>query len=200
MKFTGANPFDDKGKVAATAYFYKKFELGVDDEDEEEESPKFKIITRTEVNGYKPKKGKKPNTFIFARALNEYDPKITGGWRKILETQKAGAFATELKNNNCKLNKWLAQAHLAGAHQIKLGWVSRSNPNDNVNHVILDQSDFSIDEFAAEIATSVDALWGTLYNLLYRLSEPTLVDGSYKLVRDPTKKCLSVYKIDKAVQ
>jgi len=189
MKLAEPNPFvvDNNMKAAATGYFYKKFDLGED----------YKVVVRTEVNGYRPPKkgkGKKVPVFIFARALNEYDPKITGGWRKILETQKAGAFATELKNNSCKLSKWLAQAHLAGAQCIKLGWVTRSNPGDSLTHLILDQSEFTIEEFAAEIACSVDSLWGTLKNLLDELSE--LADGSYKIVRDPTKKFLSIYKIE----
>lgn len=76
------------------------------------------------MNGYRHAKKKQP-VFMFIRAMNEYDPKITGAWRKVLETQKAGAFATELKNNSCKMTKWLAQAHLAGAKEIRLGWVSR---------------------------------------------------------------------------
>jgi hypothetical protein len=38
---------------------------------------------------------------------------------------QAGCFATELKSNNCKLTKWLMQAHLAGVPNLKIGWVSR---------------------------------------------------------------------------
>lgn len=36
--------------------------------------------------------------------------------------------ATELKNNSNKVAKWTAQAMLAGAEQINIGYVSRANP------------------------------------------------------------------------
>ncbi len=36
--------------------------------------------------------------------------------------------ATELKNNSNKVAKWTAQAILAGAEQINLGFVSRASP------------------------------------------------------------------------
>lgn len=58
-------------------------------------------------------------------------------WRQKLETQRGAVLATELKNNANKLAKWTAAALVAGADMIKLGYVSRSHPRDNHNHLIL---------------------------------------------------------------
>ena len=58
-------------------------------------------------------------------------------WRQKLETQRGAVLATELKNNANKLAKWTAAAHISGADMIKLGYVSRASPRDNVNHVVL---------------------------------------------------------------
>ncbi|PWA95216.1 eukaryotic translation initiation factor 3 subunit 7 (eIF-3) [Artemisia annua] len=57
-------------------------------------------------------------------------------WRK-LDTQRGAVLATELKNNANKIAKWTAQAILASADMMKLGYVTRVHPRDHFNHVIL---------------------------------------------------------------
>ena len=58
------------------------------------------------------------------KAVNEYDTKISGDWRRVLELQRASVLAQEMKNNSAKMARWAAQALLAGVDQIKLGYVS----------------------------------------------------------------------------
>lgn len=70
------------------------------------------------------------------QALNEFDLRATD-WRKKLESQRGAVLAFETKNNLAKIAKWTMCALLAGADMVKLGYVSRSGPKDNVNHVIL---------------------------------------------------------------
>ena len=41
--------------------------------------------------------------------------KVSGDWRKKLESQRGAVLATEIKNNNCKLARWTTQAVMAGA-------------------------------------------------------------------------------------
>ena len=65
------------------------------------------------------------------KTLNEFDSKIAGvDCRKQIETQRGAVIATELKNNANKLAKWTYEALLAGADQLKLGFVSRTHPKD----------------------------------------------------------------------
>jgi len=128
------------------------------------------------------------------RALNEYDTKITGGWRSKLETQKAGCFATEVKNNGNKLSKWAVQAHLAAADEIKLGYVSRIHPKDPYNHVILTVSTHTPQEFVNLIGVKFDKLWTVLKFLLGEFAK--LEDGSYYIMREGSKKQLLIYNID----
>ena len=78
-----------------------------------------------------------PDTFINIRVLNEWDPKVYltdthalphslplssqhfGGnhvdWRKNLDRQRGAVLATELKNNSCKIAKWVLAAMLGGS-------------------------------------------------------------------------------------
>jgi hypothetical protein len=55
----------------------------------------------------------------------------TGDWRKKLESQPGAVLATEMKNNNCKLAKWTAQAVMAGAKLMKIAYVTRNNQKNN---------------------------------------------------------------------
>lgn len=58
-------------------------------------------------------------------------------WRRKLETQRGAVLANELKNNANKLAKWTATAHISGTDMIKLGYITRASPRDNMHHVIL---------------------------------------------------------------
>lgn len=72
---------------------------------------------------------------VLVKALNEFDPKATD-WRKRVESQRGAVLATETKNNKAKIAGWTAQALLAGADLIKLGYVSRVSPKSNAQHVV----------------------------------------------------------------
>lgn len=74
--------------------------------------------------------------FMLLQAMNEFDLRATD-WRKKLESQRGAVLAFETKNNKNKMARWTAAALLGGADMIKLGYVSRAGPKDNINHVIL---------------------------------------------------------------
>jgi translation initiation factor 3 subunit D len=69
--------------------------------------------------------GQGPDQFINIKALNEWDPKYSGGnhvdWRSNLDRQRGAVFATELKNNSAKIAKWALSSVLAGSAFIKFG-------------------------------------------------------------------------------
>jgi translation initiation factor 3 subunit D len=182
--FEEKNPFQSTPdeKVASVGYLYRSFDLGDD----------IKLVARTEVDGFEAEDGKQ--NLLCLKALNEYDPRITGGWRKKLESQKAGCFATELKNNNCKLTKWMIQAHLAGASSLRIGYVSRLNPKDPFSHVILTITEHAPAEFVHEIGSEYAQLWGSLKHIIEQLKK-LKDEGTYIILRDPNKKQLQVYKV-----
>jgi len=184
LKYPNPNPFQstEDEKVASVAYLYRSFDFG----------DGVKLVARTEVDGYQLQDG--DPKLISLKALNEYDPRITGGWIKKLESQKAGCFATELKNNNCKLTKWMIQAHLAGVSLLKIGYVSRSSPKDPFSHVILSITEHVPNEFVHEIGADYAQLWGSLKHIIDQLRK-LKEEGTYIILRDPNKKQLQIYKV-----
>jgi len=119
--------------------------------------------------------------------------KLTGGWRVKLETQKAGCFATELKSNNCKLTKWLLQAHLAGVPHLKIGWVSRTKGlKDPYVHSVLAVTNHPVNELTSELGLDFTQVWGALKYIIMTLQKYS--EGSYIILRDPTKKTVYIYK------
>jgi len=177
------NPFQQSSdRVESVGYLYRSFDLG----------DGVKVVVRSEVDAYEP--GEKDQNFIVIKSLNEYDHKITGGWRMKLESQKAGCFATELKNNNYKLTKWMLQAHLAGASKIKLGWLSRVNVKDSHTHAILGVSDHSPQELAQELGLDLTQVWGALKHLI-QIFQEKFEEGSYIILRDPSRKSIHIYAV-----
>lgn len=101
--------------------------------------------------------------------------------------------ANELKNNACKLAKWTVQAILAGADNIKFGYVTRFNVKDSSRHVILGTQQFKPVEFGQQINLSMDNAWGVVRCVLDIIMQQK--DGKYLIVKDPNKPLLRLYDI-----
>ncbi|PKU76780.1 eukaryotic translation initiation factor 3 subunit D-like [Dendrobium catenatum] len=183
LTFDEPNPFASEGEeVASVAYRYRRWKL---DEDTH-------LIARCEVHSVTDVRGQR--AFLTLNALNEFDPKYSGvDWRQKLETQRGAVLATELKNNANKLAKWTAQALLAGADMMKLGYVSRVHPRDHFNHVILSVIGYKPRDFAAQINLNTSNMWGIVKSIVDRCMK--LNEGKYVLVKDPVKPQLRIYEV-----
>ena len=140
-----------------------------------------------------PKNG--ADTLLTCYSLNEWDSKYAGGvnWRQKIDQQRGAVLATELKNNSNKLAKWTAQSILAGADQMKVGYVSRVTPSNVYDHVILATQYFKPKELATQINLSVNNMWG----IIKMLSELLLSkeDGKYVIMKDPNKATVRIYAV-----
>ena len=68
-------------------------------------------------------------------------------WRSLLETQRGALLATEVRNNACKLRKFVTSAMIAGCDELRLGFVARKTPNDNGNHQEIPHAALSLSPF-----------------------------------------------------
>ncbi|KAI4304370.1 hypothetical protein MLD38_039891 [Melastoma candidum] len=183
VTFDEPNPFANEGEeVASVAYRYRRWKLDDD----------MHLIARCEVQSVN--EINKQRSFLTLNALNEFDPKYSGvDWRQKLETQRGAVLATELKNNANKLAKWTAQALLASADYMKLGFVSRVHPRDHFNHVILAVQQYKPKDFASQINLNTSNMWGivkSIVDLCMKLNE-----GKYVLVKDPSKPQVRIYEV-----
>ncbi|CAA3013500.1 eukaryotic translation initiation factor 3 subunit D-like [Olea europaea subsp. europaea] len=183
VAFEESNPFANEGEeVASVAYRYRRWKLDND----------MHLVSRCEVQSVV--EVSKQKSFLTLNALNEFDPKYSGvDWRQKLETQRGAVLATELKNNANKLAKWTAQALLAGADMMKLGYVSRVHPRDHFNHVILAVVGYKPRDFATQINLNTSNMWGivkSIVDLCMKLNE-----GKYVLVKDPSKPQVRIYEV-----
>ncbi|KAK8618430.1 hypothetical protein V6N13_132422 [Hibiscus sabdariffa] len=183
VSFDESNPFANEGdEVASVAYRYRRWKLDND----------MHLVARCEVQSVVDVNNQ--TSFLTLNALNEFDPKYSGvDWRQKLETQRGAVLATELKNNANKLAKWTAQAILANADLMKLGYVSRVHPRDHFNHVILGVVGYKPRDFAAQINLNTANMWGivrSIVDLCMKLNE-----GKYVLVKDPSKPQVRIYEV-----
>merc|ERR1712117_217867 len=186
-KFDIDNPFvdaDEEGEVASVAYRYRRWNLGND----------LVLICRCELDAVQVGSNNEIQ-FVNLKALNEWDSRHSGGvdWRQKLDTQRGAVLANELKNNACKLAKWTVQSILAGAGNLKFGYVTRYNVKDSSMHVILGTQQFKPAEFGAQINLSMDNAWGIVRCIVALVRKQK--DGKYLIVKDPMKPVIRLYDI-----
>jgi len=186
-KFDADNPFvdaDEEGEVASVAYRYRRWNLGNE----------LNLICRCELDAVQQGTGGEIQ-FVNLKALNEWDSRNSGGvdWRQKLDTQRGAVLANELKNNACKLAKWTVQSILAGADNLKFGYVTRYNVKDSSRHVILGTQQFKPIEFGQQINLSMDNAWGIVRCVLDLVMAQK--DGKYLIVKDPNKPMIRLYDI-----
>ncbi|KAG0345526.1 hypothetical protein BG004_003632 [Podila humilis] len=183
-----ANPFygpEEEG-VPLVGYRYRKFDLSTTEEEE--------------ISLFILKSAQGEDAYITVKALNEFDTRAQGAggameWRQKLDSQRGAVVATEMKNNSCKLARWVVQSMLAGADHLKLGFISRTNPKDAARHAILGTQICRPKEFASQMNLQITNGWGivkTVVDLALKLPE-----GKYVLVKDPNKPVIRLYSVPK---
>ncbi|KAF2663062.1 eukaryotic translation initiation factor 3 subunit D [Lophiostoma macrostomum CBS 122681] len=187
------NPDVESDPPASKAYKYRRFDLSL----ERDEEP-LHLIVRTELDAVAKNSINGEDQYLTIKALNEFDNKAQGSggaldWRSKLASQRGAVLATEMKNNSCKLARWAVQAILAKADSMKLGFVSRANPKNNNDHVILGVLTNKPRDFATQMALNLNNGWGivrTIVDMCLKMEE-----GKYVLVKDPNKPVLRLYSV-----
>lgn len=153
----------------------------------------MRLIVRCELNGWAAKGDHEQ--FFTCYALNEWDSRHSGGmnWRQKIDQQRGAVLGTEIKNNSCKLAKWAVQSLLAEADLMKVGYVSRINPANPVDHVILSTQSFKPKEFASQINLQTVNIWGIVKMFCELLMKKE--DGKYVILKDPNKSTIRLYSV-----
>ncbi|KAF9180933.1 hypothetical protein BGZ51_005791 [Haplosporangium sp. Z 767] len=190
------NPFygADEESTPLVGYRYRKFDLSTTEDED------ISLFVRTEVDAI-VKSAQGEESYITLKALNEFDSRAQGAggameWRQKLDSQRGAVVATEMKNNSCKLARWVVQSTLAGADHLKLGFVSRASPKDPARHAILGTQICRPKEFATQMGLQITNGWGivkTVVDLALKLPE-----GKYVLVKDPNKPVIRLYSVPKS--
>ncbi|WFD02268.1 hypothetical protein MOBT1_000950 [Malassezia obtusa] len=196
-KFQHPNPFHtsaDDGQLASCGYRYRRFNLSTDEEDPVE------MVVRTELNAFVPGASAKapPSQLITIRTLNEFDSRAPGAggapdWRSRLDQSRGAVVATEMKNNSFKLARFTVQSILAGADNMKIGFISRANPLDPYRHVIMGTSWFKPKELATQMAYSLANGWGIVRTMIDLVRNAPA--GKFVLVKDPNRPIIKFFRV-----
>lgn len=201
-----ANPFyivsEETEPLASKAYKYRRFDLSLDQDEDA-----MHLIVRTEFDAVVKNNISGDDQFLVVKALNEFDHKAQGSggaldWRTKLASQRGAVVATEMKNNSCKLARWTTQAILARADQMKLGFVSRANPKNSQNHIILGVMGYKPKEFASQMNLNLNNGWGIVRTIVDLVRTMPLAgegneaaDRKFVLVKDPNKPVVRLYEV-----
>jgi len=212
--FDNPNPFYDEDDTdgmepASVAYRYRRFDLGND----------IDLVCRSELHGTVRKKmpvstSNSSNSnagnsndgelqYLTAFALNECPPPPPGpgggpvpghiNWREKIDSQRGAVLATELKNNAFKLARWTAQSMLAGADQMKVGFVSRANVKNAYEHQVLATQTYRPKDFAGQITLNEGSMWSVVRMLVKLFRDQK--EGKYVVMRDPNKPVIRVFAV-----
>ncbi|GAA5894782.1 eukaryotic translation initiation factor 3 subunit D [Sporobolomyces salmoneus] len=190
------NPFyspEETEPLASCGFRYRKFDLSLTEDED------IGIVVRTEVDAFvKAASSQEQDSYVTIKTLNEFDSRAQGSggapdWRTKLDSQRGAVVATEMKNNSSKLARWAVQSVLAGADQLKIGWVSRATPRDASRHVILGTQTSKPRDFASQNNVNLANGWGivrTIADLAFKQPE-----GKYVLLKDPNKPLIKLYRV-----
>ncbi|BGP53288.1 hypothetical protein JCM8202_002613 [Rhodotorula sphaerocarpa] len=178
--------------LASCGFRYRRFDLSVSEEED------VGLIVRTEVDAYTKQPNDDKPTYITIKTLNEFDSRAQGAggapdWRTKLDSQRGAVVATEMKNNSSKLARWAVQSVLAGAEQMKMGYISRANPRDASRHTILGSQWYKPRDFAGQMNVNLPNGWGIVRTIAdLALKQP---EGKYVLMRDPNKPLIKLFRV-----
>ncbi|KAJ1798813.1 hypothetical protein LPJ59_002258 [Coemansia sp. RSA 2399] len=207
-----ANPFNEDSNesdadksIDDNAYRYRVFDLsarseGSDDEGEasaDASAERCFMAVRTEIDGF-TMIGNQKQRQLFIRALTQHDINATGAgdaldWRTKLDTQRAAVIAIENKNNSSKIARWVFQAVLAAADQMRIGFVSRATPRDRTRHGILGFQSYTPSDLLAQHKLSEFRGWGIVKAIVDMCLQ--LDEGRYVIMRDPNRSVICVYSV-----
>ncbi|GAA5830659.1 hypothetical protein JCM11251_002552 [Rhodosporidiobolus azoricus] len=178
--------------LASCGFRYRKFDLSITEDED------VQLIVRTEVDAFTRTNPNDDPNYITIKTLNEFDSRAQGAggapdWRTKLDSQRGAVVATEMKNNSSKLARWAVQSILAGAEQMKMGYVSRANPRDASRHTILGSQWYKPRDFAGQMNVNLANGWGIVRTVAdLALKQP---EGKYVLLRDPNKPLIRLYRV-----
>ncbi|PWN25161.1 translation initiation factor eIF-3, subunit D [Jaminaea rosea] len=197
----GPNPFHegDNEQLASSAYKYRKFDLSSSEEDP------IDLYVRTELDAYVPPASKGQQAqYILVRTLNEWDSRAQGAggapdWRAKLDAQRGAVVANEMRNNAGRLARWATQSLLAGADNLKMGYISRATPRDSSRHSILGTQWWKPSDLASQINVNLPNGWGVVRTVADLARKSASADGGerakFVLAKDPNKQCLRLYRV-----
>lgn len=110
-------------------------------------------------------------------------------WAAALERQKGALLVTELRNNSCKIAKWVYGSMLAGADTMKIGFIS---PRNNKQHVLAVQTSRTLD-LASQMGLKVSNAWGFVREIFDMILSDMVEDGQYIITRDALSSQIKVH-------
>lgn len=182
IPFSTSDATKAKSRVA---YLYRQFQYD-----------EGTVVCRCEVNGYQGTK----NDLVLTRCVLQYNPQSSQAqdWKKTIGTKYRTIMLGAIRQNRSMVARWTAQAILAGAKKVKLGFVARNRITSNTSHSLCTTRSFTDKEMANEVngGNGRDMprnMWGMFFAIVKTVRAEE--DGRFILVKDPNQPRLRIYRI-----
>lgn len=134
--------------------------------------------------------------FMSLHTLLEYENQKGNEWKQMLQKNQAMIMNQSLQYNQCKIHRWILQALISDAEQMKFAFVGRKNPAKTDKHVVLQTFTRNTADFAKEQGVSLPLAWGYFRffcDEIYAKAEEET--GDYMIYKDPSKHAFRLYKV-----
>jgi len=148
-----AHPHEAPGlKPESVLYRYRRFPLGDDT-----------LVVRTAVHGYEAR-ASGPDKVFTAAALPERWARgaKSSEWRKLYATRPGDVLLAEIRDNRNKVGRFCASTLLAGADELKLGFVTRRGRDDPSGHEVVGMESVSPAKLLHQMSMSQENMWGVV--------------------------------------
>eukprot|EP01055_Gregarina_sp_Pseudo9_P006001 Gregarina_sp_Pseudo_9__6000@NODE_994_length_1993_cov_9_315251_g932_i0_p1_GENE_NODE_994_length_1993_cov_9_315251_g932_i0NODE_994_length_1993_cov_9_315251_g932_i0_p1_ORF_typecomplete_len565_score186_27eIF3_zeta/PF05091_12/4_5e104Activator_LAG3/PF11498_8/0_74Activator_LAG3/PF11498_8/3_2e03_NODE_994_length_1993_cov_9_315251_g932_i01421836 len=146
------------------------------------------LAVRTEIDGVIELDDQQ--CFLAIHALTEATGKSQNmPYAEALERRKGDLFITELKNNACKMAKWVYCAMIAGVSHLKIGFVAKKQNKFSVLQV----QTVSVQTLAAQMGLKLPNAWGIVREILDTVLANARGDGQYIITRDPIQSQIKIH-------
>lgn len=189
IRFGEDNPFLDPSEAdsSSTGFRYRRLKF----------ADNLNVICRCSVDAVSEPvdvNNLDASSVIALRALTQYESGYGSlDWKQKLDSQKGFILITEYKNNAFKMSRWISEALLSGASQLRLGFLKRQGNQEPLQHSILGVLKYRPSQLAEQVGIVEQNLWGSLRFMLDKLR--ALPDGNFLLFRVPNENLIRIYQI-----
>jgi translation initiation factor 3 subunit D len=149
---------------------------------------KINVVVRSEADAYITEGDNTP--FIKVCALNECMSQ--NDWKQNVELNRGALISSELRNNLCKICKWLCQAYLTECNTFKIGFVTKPNAKEP-KYSILTVEDMSTTTLSNTQGFRMKDSWSIIKTVADVMSK--YEDGVYSFVKLPYKQGIRIYQV-----
>lgn len=170
-------------------YKYVKFNLPNGASTEDDSQGSIPIIVRASLDAYTYT----ASANVAIHSLLQYE---SDDWKTQFTSSQGNMFVDEVRKNNNKLSQWTTQCLLGGISNMKLGFITRSDPKSNRDHVVAGTMTCAVSTLSQQLKLNLNNGWGIVKSFIDIIEhEGGEEDYRFVIFKTPNSQKIIIYKV-----